>query len=119
MLKPVYFFVPLQDFNGNVNTNKPAILETIVTGDQFARENEDRLLPEQKEELQRKTDELRTYFDTVENKAAKIGTDTKANIDKLEWEITEEGCYYTLKIPPFLLLAEKQELLTLLMQLCI
>lgn len=86
----LYHFFFWQDFNGSVNTNKPAILETIVTGEQFARENQARLLPEQEEELQRKTDELRTYFDTVENKAAKIDGDTKANIDKLEWEMTEE-----------------------------
>ncbi|XP_041483740.1 microtubule-actin cross-linking factor 1-like isoform X4 [Lytechinus variegatus] len=83
-------FDKFKDFEGSVNSNKPAILETIVTGEQFARENQDRLLPEQQEELQRKTDELRTYFDTVENKAAKIDGDTKANIDNLEFEISEE-----------------------------
>ncbi|XP_071485326.1 microtubule-actin cross-linking factor 1, isoforms 6/7-like [Diadema antillarum] len=78
------------DFQAKINANKPVVLETIVMSEQFGRENAPRLLPEQKEELQHKTDELRSYLDSVENKAKKISNDVKTNIDKLEWELSEE-----------------------------
>ena len=82
--------LPVQDFNSNLSSSKPAILETVVMAEQFGREHQGRLAPEQQEELQHKTDELRKYLDSVEGKTAKLDSETKTNIDHIERELEEE-----------------------------
>ena len=74
----------------NIGSNKPAILETIVMGEQFLRENQDKLTPEQQEEMQKKIDDLRAYFDQVERRSDKIDKDTQNTIERLERELEEE-----------------------------
>ncbi len=79
-----------QDVHDSIASNKPAVLETIVMGEQFLQENRNRLSPEQQEEMQRKIDELRSYFDQVDHRSVKINTDTQQTIDRLEKELEEE-----------------------------
>ena len=94
--KPLYsYFIILlsssaQDVHESIASNKPAVLETIVMGEQFLQENRNNLSPEQQEEMQRKIDELRSYFDQVDHRSEKINTDTQQTIDRLEKELEEE-----------------------------
>ncbi len=84
------FVICFKDVHKNIGQNKPAILETIVMGEQFLRENQDKLTSEQQEEMQKKIDDLRAYFDQVERKSNKTDKDTQNTIDRLERELEEE-----------------------------
>lgn len=74
----------------DILNNKAHVLETIVLAEQFLQENGDRLLREQRDDLQRKIDELRKYFDGLEDTSTDIYNDTKALIDQLERDLSDE-----------------------------
>lgn len=65
-------------------------------GEQFLRENQDKLTPEQQEEMQKKIDDLRAYFDQVERRSNKIDKETQGTIERLEREIEEEVSFVCL-----------------------
>ena len=75
-----------------------------MSGEQFLQENRNHLSPEQQEEMQRKIDELRGYFDQVDHRSEKINTDTQQTVDRLEKELEEEVgldngfCWYSLRL---------------------
>lgn len=61
--------------------------------EQFLQENGDKLFREQRDDLQRKIDELRRYFDQLEDRSTDIYTDTQTLIGQLERDQADEVCH--------------------------